>query len=89
MTGMRLGRGVHWLLGYLLAVAVTYVGTQYARGSGLVAPVVPGPAALITGALLCSLGLILARRFGRTWAGMLVGGLGILSVGLGLANLVR
>jgi uncharacterized protein YqgC (DUF456 family) len=77
------------MLGWLLTVVATYVGTEYARSRGVVAPVVPGPAALFAGVLLCALGLILARRFGQTWAGVLVGGLGILSVGLGLANLVR
>ena len=35
------------------------------------------------------LGLAMARRFGRKWEGVLLGGLGIVSVGLGLANLVR
>ena len=89
MTKVRSRPGVYWILGWLLTLAAIYLGIQYARGRGLVAPVVPGPAALLASALLCALGLILARRFGQTWAGVLVGGLGILSVGLGLANLVR
>jgi hypothetical protein len=39
--------------------------------------------------VLCGVGLTMARRFGRQWAGLLVAGLGILSVGLGVANIVR
>jgi hypothetical protein len=86
---MRLGGGAYWTLGWLLTLVAVYLGTPYARGRGLVAPVVSGPAALRAGALLCALGLILARRFGQTWAGVLVGGLGIVSLGVGLTNLVR
>lgn len=86
---MRLGRGAYWLIGWLLTVAVTYAGTQYARGQGIVAPAVPGAATLILGVVLCVVGLVLARRVGRQWEGLLVAGLGILSVGLGLANLLR
>jgi hypothetical protein len=86
---MRLGRGLYWLIGYLFSVAVTYAGTQYARSRGGVAPIVPGAAALVVGAVLCGIGIVLARRFGRQWEGVLVGGLGVLGVALGLANLLR
>jgi hypothetical protein len=89
LIGMHLGRGAYWTLGWLVTVVVVYVGTQYARSSGLATPVVPGGVALVVGAVLCGIGLTLARRFGRQWEGVLVGGLGVLSVGLGLANLVR
>jgi hypothetical protein len=86
---MRIGRGAYWVIGWLLTAVATSFGTQYARSRGLVAPVVPGAVAVVFGAALCGIGLMLARRFGRKWAGVLVGGLGVVSVGLGLANLVR
>jgi hypothetical protein len=86
---MRLGRDAYWLIGYLLAVAVTYVGTQYACSRGVVAPVVPGALALISGAVVRGIALVTARRYGHAWAGLVVAGPGIVSVGLGLANLVR
>jgi len=86
---MRPGRVAYWLLGWLLSVVATYVGTGYAGSRGLVAPVVPGLPTLILGVVLCGVGLTMARRFGRQWAGLLVAGVGILSVGLGVANTVR
>ena len=89
MTPVNLGRNAYWLLGWLLTIIAVYIGTQYARARGLVVPVVPGSVLLILGAVLCAIGFAIARRFGRPWAGVLVGGLGIVSVGLGLANLVR
>jgi hypothetical protein len=89
LTRVRLGRGAYWALGWLLTIVVTYVGTQYARSRGVVAPVVSGPAPLVFGALLCGIGVAIARRTGREWAGVVVAGFGIVSFGLGLANLVR
>jgi hypothetical protein len=89
VSPVRLSRGVYWILGWLLTVAATYVGTQYARSLGLVAPVVPGLVALIGGAVLCGVGVVMARRPGPHWAGVVIAGMGILSVGLGIANLVR
>ena len=86
---MRLGRSTYWTLGWLLTLVAVYLGTQYARSNGVVTPVVPGTVAVVVGAVLCGTGLTLDRRFGRQWAGVLVGGLGIVSIGLGLANLVR
>jgi len=83
------GSSAYWLLGWLLSVVATYIGTQYARSRGVVAPVIPGPAALVLGVVLCSAGLVVARRFGRNWGGLVIAGIGILSIGLGLANLVR
>jgi len=85
---VRRGSSAYWLLGWLLTVVATYIGTQYARSRGMVAPVLPGLPALIVGASLCGIGLVVARRFGRLWPGVLVGGMGILCIGLGLANLV-
>ena len=77
------------MLGWLLTLLVTYVGTQYSRSQGVAMPAVPGAVALVFGAALCTLGLAMARRFGRRWPGVLVGGVGILCIGIGLANLVR
>jgi hypothetical protein len=89
VSPIRPGRVAYWLLGWLLTVVATYVWTGFARSRGLVAPVVPGLPTLIVGVVLCGVGLTMARRFGRQWAGLLVGGLGILSVGVGVANVVR
>jgi len=89
LTAVHLGRGTYWVLGWLLTLLVTYVGTQYSRSQGVAMPAVPGAVALVFGAALCGLGLAMARRFGRKREGVLLGGLGIVSVGLGLANLVR
>ena len=89
VTAVHLGRGTYWVLGWLLTLLVTYVGTQYSRSQGVAMPAVPGAVALVFGAALCGVGLAMARRFGRKWEGVLIGGLGIMSVGLGLANLVR
>ena len=89
MSRVRLGRGAYWILGWLLTIVIIYAGTQYLRSRGLAAPVVAGPAAIAVGAVLCGVGLTLARRYAHSWAGLVVAGLGILSVGLGLANLVR
>ena len=85
---MRRGSSAYWLLGWLLTVVATYVGTQYARSRRIVAPVLPGLPALVVGVVLCGIGLLVARRFCRLWPGVLVGGMGILCIGLGLANLV-
>jgi hypothetical protein len=59
---MRVGRGAYWVIGWLLTLVATYAGTQYARSRGLVAPVVPGAVAVVFGAVLCGIGLTLARR---------------------------
>ncbi len=88
MSPVRRGSSAYWLLGWLLTVVATYVGTQYARSRGIVAPVLPGLPALVVGVVLCGIGLLVARRLGRPWPGVLVGGIGILCIGLALANLV-
>ena len=84
-----MGRGSYWIVGWLLTVAAVFLATQYFPTLGVTAPVVPGVPAMAIGGVLCGIGLILARRFGRRWVGLLIAGLGILGVGLGLANLVR
>ena len=89
MTSWRMGRGSYWIVGWLLTVGTVFLATQYARTLGATAPVVPGVPAIAIGGVLCGIGLILTRRFGRPWVGLLIAGLGIVSVGLGLANLVR
>jgi hypothetical protein len=89
VSPVRPSRGAYWILGWLLTVVATYIGIQYARSRGVIAPVVPGLPTLIVGAVLCGIALVVVRRFGRRWPGVLVGGMGILCIGLGLANLVR
>jgi len=89
LIGMHLGPRTYWSLGWLLTIVAIYVGTQIARSLGVLAAVVPGGVAVVVGVVLAGLGLIIARRFRRRWVGVAVGGLGIVSVGLGLVNLVR
>jgi uncharacterized protein YqgC (DUF456 family) len=86
---MRLGRGAYWIIGWLLTLVATYAGTQHTRSRGAVTPAVPGTVAVVVGAALCGIGLAIARRSGRHWAGVLIGGIGILCIGIGLANLLR
>jgi hypothetical protein len=85
----RVGGRAYWALGWLLTLGAVYVVAQYARSRGAAAPAVPGVVALVCGAVLCATGLQIARRFGHRWAGVLLGGLGILGIGVGLANLLR
>ncbi len=89
LIGMHFGPRANWTLGWLLTIVAIYVGTEYGRSRGVVAPIVPGGVAVVVGVVLVGAGLIIARRFRRAWAGVVIGGLGIVSVGLGLANLVR
>ena len=66
MIGMHLGPRAYWTPGWLLTIVAIYVGTQYARNRGVVAPVVPGGVAVVVGVVLAGSGSSLrASSVGR------------------------